>query len=393
MKFFNFFKKTSISEKTEEDLQEKVNFSEISKWIEKKTNENEVKEKRIILEVKEKIEIFNKEIEEKLKILKNFDLESKKEEVRIKFIVNEGRSKYIDSIEIFLKNLNNLNEKKIETLTKKINNIFFNFNKNSLKNYEKATILIGKEMANLKNCLNEFSRELSKIFEKNQSIANFFKIISVIESKKSELFSINKKIKLIDETKEFFNKKSEEKTEENKRLLEEIKKIKESSEYKRQLEIREKIKLLDEELNDKISELNQIINFKSLANFFHANPKKMNFLKNYKENFEMNLRRENGESFMSLLDEANEKNKIVLESYNKIKLKKIEIENCKREIKEDETQKINYKIDMLNGEINSIRMESIREEKIWKNFIEEKILIVELLKKEFKKINVELIKS
>jgi len=82
-----------------------------------------------------------------------------------------------------------------------------------------------------------------------------------------------------------------------------------------------------------------------------------------------------------------------LESYNKIKLKKIEIENCKREIKEDETQKINYKIDMLNGEINSIRMESIREEKIWKNFIEEKILIVELLKKEFKKINVELIKS
>jgi len=150
MGIFNFFKKIIKTDKRQEIVVEKLAFSEIGKWVENKEKENEFNEKEIILMVKEKINVLTKELEEKLEVLQGFDVGAKKEKEQIKNIVVDSREKYIESVEDLIEKLNNLEELKLEKLVERVNKIFFDFNKSSFKNYERATILIGKEMATIK---------------------------------------------------------------------------------------------------------------------------------------------------------------------------------------------------------------------------------------------------
>jgi len=72
MGLFDFFKKLVKENKVEEIVMEKLAFSEIEGWIENKIKGNELREKKILFVVGEKIEDFIKELREKLLILELF---------------------------------------------------------------------------------------------------------------------------------------------------------------------------------------------------------------------------------------------------------------------------------------------------------------------------------
>ena len=84
--------------------------------------------------------------------------------------MTDSREKYIESVEDFIERLNNLEEPKLGKFIEKINKIYFDFNKRSFKNYERATILIGKEMASIKEGVRVFSKSLLKTYEENKDI-------------------------------------------------------------------------------------------------------------------------------------------------------------------------------------------------------------------------------
>jgi len=204
MNIFNFFKKVIKKENFKEVDKEKLNFSEIKIWIDKKKDEKSIKEEKIFFLVNDRINLFINEFKNKIIILENVNIDLKKVEDNIKFVVNESRKKYIESSENFIKNLNNLNNNKLEEFVNNINKSFLDFNKNSHIYYEKVTILIGKEMADINGVLKLFSKELIKIFDENKNIIHFSETVFFIESKlkqiniiKNSLEEINQKIILL----------------------------------------------------------------------------------------------------------------------------------------------------------------------------------------------------
>ena len=168
MGLFDFFRKLAKTDNVKEVVIEKLAFSGIGGWIERKIEENEIKEKDVISGIEGKIENFIKEIKVKIIILENFNVWAKRESDKIKNIVADSREKYIESVEGLIERLNDLEEPKLEKFIEKINKIFFDFNKGSFKNYERATILIGKEMASIKESLKVFSKGLLKTFDQNK---------------------------------------------------------------------------------------------------------------------------------------------------------------------------------------------------------------------------------
>ena len=183
MGIFSFLKKLGKKEEIEEAVSKELTFSEIETWLEDKKKENKVREKEILILIKNKISNFNADLSAKIILLSEFDVESKKSEDRIKGIVKSSRLQYIGSVNNLIDNLENLKEIKFSKLIKKIDKIFFEFNKASFKNYERATILIGKEMANIKDEFKAFSKELLEIFKNNKEILESFQKIEFIKSK------------------------------------------------------------------------------------------------------------------------------------------------------------------------------------------------------------------
>ncbi len=391
MKIFNLFKKLVKRKKVEEIVIEKLAFSEIENWIENKIKENEIKEKEILFAVEEKIEDFIEEIKEKIVILQGFDVEAKKEKEQIKNIVINSREKYIESVEDLIEKLNNLKEHKLEKFIEKINKIFFVFNKSSFKNYERATILIGKEMANIKESLKVFSKSLLKTFDKSKPIVNSFKNLLIIKEKLNTIISIDKTLERISEKKSNLNKKISEKEEENRISKQNLEEIKNSSVYLENLSKQKKIEFLREESKKDILELKQLLDFKALANFFHIFEEQMKIVKNHKEDFYAHFIKDNGKMIIDLLDEAKLNNNTIAEKIKKIHLKLEETKNHEQEIKKPETQEVYFKIKEITLEIDNLKIENVKEEKRYEKLKTSREELIIILKQEIGRMNVEIV--
>ncbi len=391
MGIFSFLKKLGKEKEIQEIVSEKLAFSEIESWLEKKSEENKVKEKEILVIVKDKINDFNADIKVKINLLNEFDVESKKAEDRIKGIVSDSRIQYVEAVNNIMANLEDLKETRFSDLTKKVDKLFFDFNKASFKNYERATILIGKEMANIKNGFKAFSKDLLKIFNNNKEISELFQKIEFIKLKLSSLEPLKGNLAGVKNIILSLNDKIDQKQEENQRLLNEIGKIKQSEDYKNMLEKKEKISTFKEESKNTILSLRQLIDFKALANFFHINQEQMKILKNHKEDFYTTFQKDQGKTIIDFLDESKLNNDGISEKIEKIHSKLEEIKNHEQEIKEDETQKLYPKIKELVLEIDNLKIEKVKEEKRDEKIRINKVELTDSLKQELEKMNVEVV--
>jgi hypothetical protein len=390
MGLFDFFKKI-IKKNIEEPKveQEKIAFFEIGDWIERKGNEIEIREKEIVVLVQGKIKVFENELREKIKVVENFDVESKKVEDQIKFIVNEGRKKYIESLKDFVEKLEKLEIENLEKFIDVVNKIFLDFNKSSHMSYERTTVLIGKEMKEIKESLKLFSRNLIKVFDENKEIVDSSKTISLIKLKSNYVTKSESILEKINETVNDLDEKIIEEEEKEKNILEEIEIIKESDEYKENLERREKIKLSDEELKKDLLSLKQLIDFKGLANFFHIFKDQMNIVKAHRENFQTSFRKDDGESITNLLDKSNLNNETISGKIKEVNDKKEEMIKLKQEIKKDKTEELSSEKTKTILEIENLKNEKIREEKRYAKLKEGKENLVKEVKEKIKEMGVE----
>ena len=391
MGIFSFLKKLGMRKETEEIVSEKLALSEIENWLEKKEEENKVKEKNILVVVKDKIENFNTDLRTKIILLNEFDVESKKVENKIKGVVINSRAQYIEEVEDLMNNLENLKETKFSDFINRVDKIFLDFDKASFKNYERATILIGKEMANIKGGFKTFAKDLLETFDKNKKIPELFQKIEFIKSKLNLLDPIKGRMTGISEMLVSLNEKINQKEKENQRLLDEIEKIKQSENYKNMLEKKEKISALKEESKQEIFALKQLLDFKALANFFHINEEQMHILKEHKENFHANFEKDNGKRIMDLLDESKLNNNTILEKVNLIKTKIDEISNYKKEVEKDETQGLYSKIKDIIAEVDNLKIERVKGEKRDEKLKANKEELISCLKQELGEMNVEVV--
>ena len=391
MGIFDFFRKITKPDKVEEIVTEKLAFSDIKGWVEKKTKENELKEKETLFVVGGKIKDFIKAIREKIVLLESFDVGVKKESDKIKNIVMDSRVEYIESLEDLIKKLNNLEEPNLEKFIEKINKIFFDFNKGSFKNYERATILIGKEMGSIKESLKTFSKDLLKIFNEGKPIIDSFKNLLKIKEELDTITPIDKTLWMIRGKKSNLNKKISEKEEENRILKQNLEEIKTSPVYLANLDKQKEIKSLKEESKKYILELKQLLDFKALTSFFHIFEEQMRIVKDHKEDFYTYFIKDNGKLIIGLLDEAKLSNDVILEKVKQIRDKIEETTNHEKNLKDDETQEAYLKIKEVSLEIDNLKIEKVKEEKRDEKLKTSKEELISILKQGLAKLNVEIV--
>jgi len=265
--------------------EEKTSFNEIQNLIETKTKNISEKQKEIFSNVKNKISEDIKEITKKLEILENINVEEKKVEDRVKLIVRENLNNYINQVKTLIESLNNLKEENLENLIKNINNIFLGFDKRSNMSYQKATFIIGKEIAAVRANIGILSKKLVEIFDENKEIIDTGKTLFLIKHKLNQIDEVNETRNKIDERiisldNELINIK-----ESDKKILQDTEEIKKSENYLKNLQKKEEIKLAKEALTKEFFNLKEIIDFKALGNIFHTDRNKMNMIKAHKENF------------------------------------------------------------------------------------------------------------
>lgn len=369
----------------------KVNLSEIKPILDKNKEKIQEREDSIISLIKTNIDSFSKDIQEKVEIVEKVDIESKEKNNKIKAIVYEGRKKYIEFIERLMDNLEeHKNIDNFQEIIENINYSFSKFNESSMKSYERATVLIGKEMGAIKESLKKFSKEILEIYNENKNIISEKKSILFSESKLNENLEIQDKLNKIDEESNELKTKIKEKENILNEKLTILNKIKNSEEYIKNIQLKESIIIKEEEIKNQISQLRQDIDFKSLSSFFHIFPEKMNYIKRYKESFLLEFKEDRGKSLVNLLNEAGLNNDKISEQIKNISMKEEILEKQKKEIKEYPTNLVSSEIETLKENIKNWNDELDWIEKRKEKLKEDEKRNTQKIKEEFKKINIDI---
>lgn len=384
MKFLDFFKKLT-EEKEEIPKTEKIFFNNIENWFESKKGQYKNKEKEILSLIDNKIKEVVKYLNEKVKILENINIDEKKEEDRIKSIVKGSLNNYIKYIKDFIEKIDNLKQENLEEFIPEINKIFLDFDKKSYISYKKAAFLVGDELVNIKNTIIEFSKYLTKIFDKNKNFIDNSKTISFIGLKLDQINESNKIIDNINERIKSLDLKITNNKEMNNNILKDIEKIKKGKDYTENLKKQQEIRLIEKELEKEIYDLKGMIDLKNLANFFHNYKKEMSIIKEHKENFQIAFQKDNGANILSLLDESKLNNDIISAKIKQINNKKRIIKNT--EFK-NEIECLLSTINKIKLEIDNLNDEKSKEMKKYEKLKLNKEGIITSLKLELKKLNV-----
>lgn len=303
----DIFKKIFSQEREEKHIQT-LNLEQFHLRLDAEIKEIESKKESMKKSVVQEISQFNSEVKEEILILEKVDIEKRKEQDKVKQIVKENLKLYIDYVKKLIQELENAENLKPDSYFKRINHIAYNFQKNSRNAFEKATILIGKEIERTKETVGDLFSSLNKILRENKDISekqekieklkNHFQKLDEIKTSNQELA---KRIKNL-------NQKLEEGYEEKTRIEKELEKIKKSEEYKKSEEEKIKIEKEKQELEKEIFRIKEKLNLKQLAKFFHNDEKKDEIIKQYLENFKSAMEKDNKLEIIELVKEASNLN-------------------------------------------------------------------------------------
>lgn len=389
MNLINFLKKIVGKHRTKDSkIEERITFNEVGVWIENKRNEIKDKEKEIFVLIKNRTTIVLEELNGKIKVLEGVDLGSKKAEDKIKLIVKENLNNYVDHIKEFIIYMGDLKEEELDKIIYRINNIFSDFDKKSYINYQKATFLIGKEMATVKESTINLSKYFKKVFDKNKDIIDSSKMLSFIKLKLKQIDETNEIIHRTDERIKTLDSKITSTKEKNKKILDIIEKIKRSESYIENLNKQEKIKLGEKELEKEIYKLKEMIDFKALGNIFHINKKEMGIIKAHKEGFQTTLQKDSGASILNLLDGAKLNNETITSKIKQINSKKEEMTKIISSIKKDETEELLVEMKKIKLEIEKLNNEKEKELKVHKKLKTKREEVIDLIKQKLNELNV-----
>jgi hypothetical protein len=385
-------------EKSEFSKREIVSLSNLENWTDSKIVELEKKEKEVIFFIEERIAFFSEEIREKIKVASNVNLDSRREIERIKSAVEDGRKKYLESLESLIDGLKNIKKESLEKTISDIDRTVSDFNKLSARSYERATILIGKEIAEIKKYLRVFSGEIIDIFEKNKIISESLKNALIVKIKLTKYKKTKEEIKRISKLISDIEKSMSDKEKDINDLLIKIESIKQSEEYKKEKQKQENLLTLktnlEKGIDKNLSELKRVIDFKSLGNFYHIFENEMHIVKLYKEDFNTNFRKDNGKVILGLLEKAKLITAEITDKINKIVSQKNEMD-----IIEEELDKIKFKkiIDDLYSknakiilELGDLKIRNLQEGKVIENLNSDSNLIKEEINNHLNRIGAEL---
>lgn len=382
----------SLFEKKQEVVIEDIKFSQINNWIKIKEEKNESLQENIAIKIKELVSLFIIEAKKNLEELRLVNLDKYSENARTKHLVLTGLKEYISLVENLLKEFESFNSLNFLDLNKSIEISFNNFKKRSHSKYEKATYLIGKELEKLNKNIQEFLKNYSQIISKNEKLLEDPKILDEIKERLKEYKKNESEKRDIDSEIKDIKKEIKNLDEKIKKILGSIENIKNSSENIQNLKNEELKKQLDKKVSTQILNLKQSIDFKTLAKIFHQSEKHMEMIKKFRDNFNKCFREDQGNMLRKLLSEAKLNNKIIDEKIESINKNLIELDKISKIPKDQRIQDKNEKKKRLEQKIISLNDGIDKQEKRIKKIEEYQENIKDEIKKEIKRLNVNIIK-
>lgn len=357
-----------------------INISELNGFVKNELETIANKTKKVQESVRQKISNLISELNDELDVLQKISLKEKKENDRIKNIVLENLRVYHSYLKKLIENLENLQLN--EEYLRNISSLLEHFNKKSRQSFEKATILIGKELEKVRNSLRNFTKDFNETLSENKSLFDKEKLLHNLNSTLAEfknekcmistvvITNLEKDLKDI-----AYNKKEIEKK---------IEDLTQSMMYKKIIETREQWKQEISILYRENTNLKQDLNLKALAKYFHKDLRKRTLIKSYTDNFTKTLKEDKNLEIMSLLKEAKIK-------FNEEIIKRLQYKNLRsHEWQETEAEKqlnaLEEEKKQLLSNIERIEMQ-IEQEKKKKEKLQKKIeKTIEIIKNQAKQL-------
>jgi len=266
-----------------------ITIEQISDKLNAEIKENLEKSEKIRKEIENRVNEFKNEIDSSIEILEKIDLSKKKEHERIKTITLENLHLYMSQLNRLIVSLEKIGNQKPQDYLIKLFSAINGFNKSSRMAFEKATILIGKELAETKLKIKRFADDINNIvknnrffFEKEKSINNLSKLFKEFKENKNYLLELNNSIKNM-------NIEINDLKEECVNLNKKISNIKESEKYKKDMAEKQKIEKKAEDLNKNLLSIKEKMNLKNLARQYHSDKDKLQLIQSYSSNFKSSL--------------------------------------------------------------------------------------------------------
>tara|TARA_Y100000310_G_scaffold126761_1_gene125670 strand:- start:132 stop:1322 length:1191 start_codon:yes stop_codon:yes gene_type:complete len=367
MGIFSFLRKKKVEE-PEVEIEE-ITFDEVGGWLDEKRKGLREREKEVFVLIDERIDLFVREIDGKIKVLEGIDIESKKVEDRARIIVRQGLDKYLDYVGIFMKELADVEKNTLRGFIQGVNKVFSSFEKHSYIFYQRATFLVGDEILAVKQEIVGLSGDFTKLFNEKQKLLNSLDVISAANSKLKKLDEIDKTLDKIDLEMKEIGEKVNAGREKVEKTLREIEEIKGGKDYAERGELLREIELGEGRLEGDVLKLKVLVDFKMLSNVFHSDEKKMKLVKSYKEDFSGGIARDGGESLLNLIKEAEAIEKKGLGSgtfggkINEIEEMKKSLIEDKKLVKKDEVAELLGEVERIKAGIESLSIEKVKHRK------------------------------
>jgi len=357
MGLFSFFRKKPEKKET-------VSLAEAERLIERKLEEFEKQNEEIKRVTAEKVSAFVSDLKKQRQALDAVSVDGRKEDERLKVIVKENFNLYLSRLDKLIEKLNSVQENTdTEEYLEEVKNIVNDFKKNSFKNLQKATILIGDEIEQNRNLVTRFSQELSEIAERNRKNFEKVKLIKKLGELKESLDLTSKIKSEIKGNLSRFEKEKEIIETENKRAGEEFLNFKKSKEFAEFNGRKEKINSEISRLHLDISKLKEKIDLKSLLKQFHEIDKKRKLIREYRDNFLSALEKDDGLEILSVLSSPEIKDRILEIKERNTELKKqfVELEKENRIYQfEEQMKNLSLKVLGINEKIEGEKKKIIK---------------------------------
>ena len=358
MGIFSFLKSKKSVELEVEN--EEISFDGIRKWLEDRRKSLREGEEETLEKISGKLDEFYVSLGAKLDVLESVDIESKKEHGRAKILVRQGLDKYIDSVHILLKNLKALDKSDLEKFSREISEAFVLFEGTSAKVYERATYLVGDEMAAVRNEIRRFYNGLVEMFEGDGSLVSDLKMVVDVKLKLGEFEKLEENVKEVEKEIEVSDKKIGEAKKKVEKLMEDVEKIKNSSEYISNLKTGEEIKALRIGIDREIVRLKELIDFKKLTNIIHSNERELKIVKNYREHFVVEFSRDGGRRILDLLGGSNMKSSEIEAQVSLIEKNNGELKEKRGKVGLDSTVIMLGEVKKIEDEIDGMETEKVK---------------------------------
>jgi hypothetical protein len=378
MGFFDLFRKK------EERKLESISLVNLSDFLIRKKQNFNNKEKEIIYGIKNLVFTFSKDLRKVLPSLDKISLEDKKAEEKIKKVCREGLEIFKERLKELIITIEKLDSKNLEVLVNGINFSLSDFEKKSFMGFEKATLLIGKELGDIKELIKSFYKDFTNILKSNEDLLKEFNEINAIERVLEKIKTSEESIMLLNKSHDDLDKKKKQEEGKIKVMRSKINEILKSEDYKKERKKEEFLETKKRELKNLFLEFLGLIDFKELAKVHHSSEKSMELIRTYREDFIASFEKDGGKFFLENIKD----NSKIVNVINKIEKLKEEILNIK--IKKDEIPEIERIISDSERKILDIAKDRLRFEKKSSQNEEELSLLKKEIKEKLNKISVNL---